>query len=344
MVGEGGRRCRTWRWGAADRERGEEARQCGAQRTRASSRGMAAIDVDVSVPQLRCFLAVVDGGSVAEAGRRLGMSAASVSKAITRLEDGAGVRLLHRSTHAISLTDAGEALLEPAREAARAAEAFAETASHASNGSDGGIVRLTAAPGMVRHVIAPLVGELARVHPDTDIRVDIRVTNRVLDLAEGGIDLAIRSGPFDGLPGHIAQTWFAAPWVLCATPGYLAGRAPRVPARSRRARPHRLPERQRARLALAAPGRQLRAEGPLHLRRRRREPQRDARRRRHRLHAALSRRGLPPERRLGRGARTAPRRAHPDLAAPPRAAPDPGRLTKLIAFLNARAPDLSDLL
>ncbi|WP_437313693.1 LysR family transcriptional regulator [Sorangium sp. So ce385] len=86
----------------------------------------------MSVPQLRCFLAVVDAGSVAEAGRRLGMSAASVSKAITRLEDGAGVRLLRRSTHAISLTDAGEALLEPAREAVRAAEASAETAAHAS--------------------------------------------------------------------------------------------------------------------------------------------------------------------------------------------------------------------
>ncbi|WP_438001415.1 LysR family transcriptional regulator [Sorangium sp. So ce185] len=142
---------------------------------------MAALDVEVSVPQLRCFLAVVDAGSVAEAGRRLGMSAASVSKAITRLEDGAGVRLLHRSTHAISLTDAGEALLEPAREA----EAFAEASAHASDRGDGGIVRLTAAAGMVRHVLAPLVGELARVHPD--IRVDVRVTNRVLDLAEGGL-------------------------------------------------------------------------------------------------------------------------------------------------------------
>ncbi|WP_437319031.1 LysR family transcriptional regulator [Sorangium sp. So ce385] len=144
---------------------------------------MAASDFEVSVPQLRCFLAVVDAGSVAEAGRRLEMSAASVSKAITRLEDGAGVRLLHRSTHAIALTDAGEALLEPAREAVRAAEAFAETAAHASARGDGGMVRLTAAAGMVRHVIAPLVGELARVHPD--IRVDIRVTSRVLDLAEG---------------------------------------------------------------------------------------------------------------------------------------------------------------
>lgn len=189
---------------------------------RASSRGMAAIDFEVSVPQLRCFLAVVDHGSVAEAGRQLGMTAASVSKAITRLEDGAGVRLLHRSTHAISLTDAGEGLVEPARAAVRAADAFAESAAHAGDRGDAGIVKVTAATGMVRHVLAPLMAELARVHPD--IRVDLRVTNRVLDLAESGVDLAVRAGPFDGQPGHVAQPWFAAPWVLCATPEYLARR------------------------------------------------------------------------------------------------------------------------
>lgn len=183
---------------------------------------MAAFDFEVSVPQLRCFLAVVDAGSVAEAGRRLGTSAASVSKAVTRLEDGAGVRLLHRSTHAISLTDAGEGLVDPARDAVRAADAFAERAAHAGDRGDAGIVRLTAATGMVRHVLAPLMGELARVHPD--IRVDIRVTNRVLDLAETSVDLAVRSGPFDGLPGHVAQAWFASPWVLCTTPDYLARR------------------------------------------------------------------------------------------------------------------------
>ncbi|WP_437964241.1 LysR substrate-binding domain-containing protein [Sorangium sp. So ce260] len=90
-------------------------------------------------------------------------------------------------------------------------------------------------------VLAPLVGELARVHPD--IRVDIRVTNRVLDLAEGGIDLAIRSGPFDGLPGHLAQTWFAAPWVLSEP---TTGRWQAAAARCRRGRGRAvLPSRKR---------------------------------------------------------------------------------------------------
>lgn len=188
---------------------------------------MGAIDFEVSVPQLRCFIAVVGAGSVAEAGRRLGMSAASVSKALTRLEEGAGVRLLHRSTHALSLTEAGEALLESAREAVRAADAFEEAAGHARGNGDAGVVRLTAAVGLVRHVLVPMLGEFARLHPD--IQLDVRATNEVLDLADSGIDLAIRSGSLDGLPGHIHQAWFSCPWVICAAPSYLARRpAPRT--------------------------------------------------------------------------------------------------------------------
>ena len=180
---------------------------------------MNPIDFEVSVPQLRCFIAVVSAGSVAEAGRRLGMSAASVSKAVTRLEEGAGVRLLHRSTHALSLTKDGEALLGPAREAVRAAQAFEDAVAHAADDGDLGVVRLSGAVGLVRHVVAPLMGEFARLHPG--IRLDVRATNETVDLADGGIDLALRSGPLSGVPGHLRQTWFGFPWVICAAPGYL---------------------------------------------------------------------------------------------------------------------------
>jgi len=179
------------------------------------------------MPQLRCFIAVVSAGSVAEAGRRLGMSAASVSKAITRLEDGAGVRLLHRSTHAMSLTDEGEALVGPARDAVHAAQAFEDAVAHAADGGAAGVVRLTASVGLVRHVVVPLLGELVRLHPD--IRLDVRATNEIVDLADGGIDLALRSGSLAGVPGHLHQSWFSCPWVICAAPSYLADRpAPRT--------------------------------------------------------------------------------------------------------------------
>lgn len=176
------------------------------------------VDLDVSVPQLRCFLAVADAGSIAEAGRRLGMSAASVSKALTRLEAAAGVKVLHRSTHALSLTDAGESLLEPARAAVNAAASFAETAAaHASDRDRTGVVRVTAAIALANSVLVPLLGGL-------DVRIELIVTNKLVDLAEAGIDLAIRSGSLDGTPGHLRHPWFTCPWVLCATPAYLAGR------------------------------------------------------------------------------------------------------------------------
>ena len=85
-----------------------------------------------------------------------------------------------------------------------------------------GVVRVTAAVGLVRHVLAPLVGELVRLHPE--IRLDVRATNALVDLADEGIDLALRSGSLAAIPGHAHQMWFQCPWVICAAPAYLAGR------------------------------------------------------------------------------------------------------------------------
>jgi len=181
---------------------------------------MKAVDFEISMPQLRCFITVVDAGSIAEGARRLGMSSASVSKAITRLEEGAGVRLLHRSTHALSLTEDGERLLGPAREAVRAAQSFEDAME---DRGDVGLVRVTAAVALARNVLAPVLGKLAREHPG--LRVDVRATNELVDLADDGVDLAIRSGSLAGIPGHQHQVWFRCPWVMCAAPSYLADHA-----------------------------------------------------------------------------------------------------------------------
>jgi DNA-binding transcriptional LysR family regulator len=180
---------------------------------------MIADDLDVSVPQLRCFVAVVEAASLAEAGRRLGMSAASVSKAIARLEQSAGVRLLHRSTHAFSLTPEGEALLEPAKAVLAAAVGFRDIAGEASAGSAAGVVRISVAVGLSRAVLAPLLGGFRQEHPD--IHIDVRATNEIVSLADDGVDVALRSGSLERVPGHVQQRWLAFPWVFCAAPGYL---------------------------------------------------------------------------------------------------------------------------
>jgi hypothetical protein len=71
----------------------------------------------LSTVQLRCFVRIVETGSFAKTGRELGLSTSAVSKTMSRLEEAAGVRLLNRSTHSLSLTPEGEELIAPAREA-----------------------------------------------------------------------------------------------------------------------------------------------------------------------------------------------------------------------------------
>jgi DNA-binding transcriptional LysR family regulator len=177
---------------------------------------------DVSVSQLRCFVAVVDAGSLAEAGRQLGMSTASVSKAIARLELSSGVKLLHRSTHAVSLTRDGEQLIALAREVVQAAGAFSLSAGAQHRGGAAGWVRVTAPVAFMSHVLTPLFAQFCRENPS--IRLDLRASNELDDLARDGVDLAIRSGSLIGVPGHSQTAWFRFPWVICASPNYLKGR------------------------------------------------------------------------------------------------------------------------
>jgi DNA-binding transcriptional LysR family regulator len=184
---------------------------------------MISDELDVSILQLRCFIAVVEAGSINAAARRIGIASPSVSRAIARLEKEAGIKLLHRSTHALSLTEEGEALLDPAREAVSAAGRFREVATGKANVASTGVVRISAPVAFARQVLCPLLPKFARLHPG--IRLDVRMTNAIVDLAEEGIDLALRAGSLSRVPGHIQQSWFNFPWVVCAAPSYLAHRS-----------------------------------------------------------------------------------------------------------------------
>jgi DNA-binding transcriptional LysR family regulator len=178
---------------------------------------------DPSFIQLRCFLAIVETGSFAEAGRRLGLSASAVSKTMARLEAAYDVKLLHRSTHAVSTTGEGRAVIDAVREAVRALAEVSQVLEHAAERT-GGTVRLTAPVGFMRHCLTPMLTVLRRTHPD--IRFDLRASNELLDLAEHGVDLAIRTGPLNSVPGHVPIPWFTCPWVVCAAPAYLQRHRP----------------------------------------------------------------------------------------------------------------------
>ena len=169
-----------------------------------------------------CFVRVVEAGSFAEAGRRLGMTTSGVSKAISRLEAEHGVRLLHRSTHAVSLTDEGEQVLDDARDVLRGCERLGLAFSQAADGGRSGRVRISAPPGFTRAFLVPVLPRLLDAHPE--IRIEIQASYDLVDLADQGVDLALRTGSLAGLPGHVSQALFSSPWCAYAAPGYLARR------------------------------------------------------------------------------------------------------------------------
>ena len=183
---------------------------------------MATPIVPASLLQLTCFVRVIESGSFAEAGRRLGMTTSGVSKAISRLEADHQIRLLHRSTHALSLTEAGELLLEEAREVLQASDRVALVLSQAADDGRAGRVRISAPPGFTRTCLLPALARLLDAH--REIRVEVGASYDLVDLADEGVDLALRAGPLAGVPGHVSMPLLSSPWCAYATPGYLARR------------------------------------------------------------------------------------------------------------------------
>lgn len=164
------------------------------------------------------FVAVVENGGFTSAADRLGISKSAVSKRISQLEARLGVQLLHRSTRRISLTEAGERYFGHAVEAFAAAKE-AEDAVAQLQGAPQGRLRINAPMSFGRLHIAPLIPEFLKRYPG--IEIEMVMDDRVVDLVEGGFDVAIRGGvlPDSAL---IARKLAPCHYVICAAPGYIA--------------------------------------------------------------------------------------------------------------------------
>lgn len=141
---------------------------------------------------LRTFRDVAEQGSFSRAATRLGMSKATVSKYVAELEKRLGVRLLNRSTRAVSLTDAGALLLKrsvPVME--MMALTRAEIQEHASRPT--GRLRISAPHGMGQGNLPKLLAQFLGHYPE--VGISLHLTNRVVDMAEEAIDVALRFGP-----------------------------------------------------------------------------------------------------------------------------------------------------
>ena len=158
---------------------------------------------------LALFAKVVAAGSFSEAARRLKMPISTVSRRIAELEDALGMRLLERSTRNLRLTELGAEILE---HAARSAELNDAVESVVSNRlSDvSGTLRLSAMPSVSDTLLTPLVAAFQASYPN--VRVQIFVTERHVDLIAEGVDMAFRLGSLkDFLVRRAAHPHLSAP-------------------------------------------------------------------------------------------------------------------------------------
>jgi len=163
------------------------------------------------------FVAVVENGGFSAAARSLGVSKSAVSKRINHLEAHLGVRLLHRTTRKLSLTEAGERYFEHAVQALSAA-GQAEDAVTELQGEPQGNLKISSPMSFGRLHVAPLIPKLLRRHPK--LHIDLVMDDRKVDLVAGGFDVAIRAGnlPVSTL---IARKLAPLRQVLCASPDYV---------------------------------------------------------------------------------------------------------------------------
>lgn len=163
------------------------------------------------------FAMVVEANSFSEAARRLKMPTSTVSRRIAELEEQLGVRLLERSTRSLRLTDVGTEVLEHAQRTAELSEAIDNIASnHMTKVS--GTLRLSAPPSISDSLLAPLVGAFQASYPD--VKIQIFITERIVDQIAEGVDLAFRVGEMED-SSLIARRILRYRHQLVASPAYL---------------------------------------------------------------------------------------------------------------------------
>jgi DNA-binding transcriptional LysR family regulator len=170
------------------------------------------------VQSMVVFARVLQERSFTRAARQLGTSTSAVSKRIARLEQRAGARLLARTTRHVVPTETGLALYERCLRILREVEE-AELLVAGLSDSPRGLLRISAPVYFGELYVAPLIGELLSAEPE--LRVELSLTDRFVDLVTEGFDLAIRIGAVSGA-SLVARKLARTRVVACASPVYLA--------------------------------------------------------------------------------------------------------------------------
>jgi len=174
----------------------------------------------MDLADIAVLVEAVQAGSLAAAARRLEIAPMIASRRLAALEDELGVRLIHRTTRALALTAEGEAFM-PFAQAMLEDEANGRASVRPSDIGASGLLRLTASAPFGRKFVAPMIPGFMRANPD--VRVDLLLTDSVVDIVAQGIDLAIRIAPLRDST-LVARRLADNPRALYAAPEYLAAR------------------------------------------------------------------------------------------------------------------------
>lgn len=167
---------------------------------------------------MEIFVRVVETGSFSAAARVLNVGQPAVSKTVAQLEDRLGVRLLIRSTRGLSPTEAGQNFCDRAKRAI----AEADEADLAARGAGAGLtgrLRICAAVTFARLHVIPRLPKFLKAHPD--LTMDVMLDDRVIDLVEEGVDVALRMGTLRDSSLTVRKLASGARHVL-GTPAYFA--------------------------------------------------------------------------------------------------------------------------
>jgi DNA-binding transcriptional LysR family regulator len=178
------------------------------------------------IDAMAAFVAVADLQGFAPAARKLGLSPSNVTRLIAALEDRLGARLLQRTTRSVTLTDVGARYLERVRRVFADVEE-AESSAQAELARPSGRLVVSAPVGFGRRHVSPVVSTYLSRYPE--VSCELRLADRMVNLVEDGVDLAVRIG-------HLADSTLVARQVgqmrriVVAAPAYLKRRGePRSP-------------------------------------------------------------------------------------------------------------------
>ena len=172
----------------------------------------------MNLDHVRLFTRIAVTHNISQAGKELGLSPAVSSAHMNKLEKDLGVRLIHRTTRRVSLTEEGLAFLPHANDLLDDVE-YARASVGAGSVSPQGKLRVAAPASFGRLHLLPLMADFMAQYPD--LSIDLHLSDNVMDMVEGGFDVAIRDAALQDST-LIARKLAPVNRIVCASPDYLA--------------------------------------------------------------------------------------------------------------------------